>query len=544
MAGWLPLIIGFCVGGFCAWLFLRDRYSKRFADLENTTAKSMCAELDAHPDLRSKVVEMMPSWVKWPDWERAKFVNQIMTEVWPYAAKWASRDLPPILEGLIDFYKPAFVDSIKITTFDLGTIPALVTGMKFYHTDDDEVILEMEVKYIGDPTVVLQLAKGPLKIKTGVFNVQFFARVRVILAPLTETAPWFSALSLSFIDLPVMSYDLSGIGELSDAIPGMQQIIDTVVNGILNQVAVWPYRIVVPVLDQGTSVRTKVVGIVQVTLISASDVVDMDLGGGADMVVKMSLVTGKEVEKKAGGFKSKKVKTQGGNATFNQAYTFKIIDVNLQRIHLIAIDEDFGKDEIIGDAEVPILPLTSQPYESHEQIVELKRNGKRNGLLRLGFCYRPVEGSKGYDVSQHNVDQVLTAGELSGRQESIGRGHGGILYARVVRAKINTVKSRDLYCKLEVDGCDNVCTTKCKRGKVVHWDGDEEEVEFDVHGSLQDRSMLVTLMDRDRFTADDLLGTVKFNLNSVMQKGLHKDTWSLKGTKDGEVSLALRWLPY
>jgi hypothetical protein len=59
----------------------------------------------------------LPSWIQYPDFQRVQWVNTVMQQLWPYAARytanWADENIPQLLEQ----NKPAWMRSIKLHRF-------------------------------------------------------------------------------------------------------------------------------------------------------------------------------------------------------------------------------------------------------------------------------------------------------------------------------------------------------------------------------------------------------------------------------------------
>eukprot|EP00899_Mesostigma_viride_P005394 jgi/Mesvir1/14856/Mv05473-RA.2 len=541
----------------------------------------------------------------------------------------------------------------------------------------------MDIKFIGDPQVTMTVSKGPLSMSTGFTDVQFFARVRVILKPLTDRVPWFSALSLSFMEPPEMKYDLTGSANMVDAIPGCNSIVDDLITKVLKWVMVWPFRVITPILERTDGggwdysfLQPRVQGVVEVHVVDAYDVIDMDVGGGADVSVKLTLIgtSGPMV------FKTKKVATKKGACVINEKHSFNVVEPTSQVIRCKLVDIDFGSDDKIGLGQIPLQRAGENPYVPIEQVIDIKKDDRVNARLRVILTYRPLlrqHGAEGVDPSaeqgegaaatspqdgkeppasrrtslslapatplppfpapekhpggaagiagggasplgtagqavvppamaamapgngpQSNaggdntrnivgstagkpaaplppsataasvtdaapkartgmaaagsppstgVNSALPTSAPAGRSANAtsGRVHtGGMLYCKVVNAAVSARRSKSLYVVAEVDGVKGARKTGIKHGREAKWDMDWEELDFTIVGAADGKRLAVKLMDRDWFTSDGLMGSVSLMLDPVLQKGTHTETLKLQNGRDGEMTLALRWLPY
>ena len=158
------------------------------------------------------------------------------------------------------------VSGFKIEKTCLGRIPAQIKGIKVYDNyqsaDDiikDEIIMDCDVSYHGDATVQFTMHSMNAEIK----NLSFRGMARIVLKPLINTFPFIFGGELTFIKMPLLDYNLGGIGTFGD-LPVVSKIIRDVVENELKQRVLWPnrIRIMLPaVLPPSTSTTKTEMGI-------------------------------------------------------------------------------------------------------------------------------------------------------------------------------------------------------------------------------------------------------------------------------------------
>ncbi|CAF5082504.1 unnamed protein product, partial [Rotaria sp. Silwood1] len=132
----------------------------------------------------------LPSWVLFPDIERAEWINRIIKQAWPYANRYLDQAVfSDVLVRLVRGASSTLAD-FSFEKLDLGEIPPRIEGIKVY-TDNvrDQIIMDIEAIYTGDAIIKAKL-KG---IVCGIKNIQFVGDIRIILSPLINTIPLVGA---------------------------------------------------------------------------------------------------------------------------------------------------------------------------------------------------------------------------------------------------------------------------------------------------------------------------------------------------------------
>ncbi|CAF1165227.1 unnamed protein product [Adineta ricciae] len=282
-------------------------------------------------------LDELPSWVFFPDVERAEWVNRIIKQAWPYANKYLDKNVfHDIMIPLIRGTSSALSD-FSFERLDLGEVPPKIGGIKVY-TDNvrDQIMIDVEVFYAGDAHIKAKV-KG---IVCGIKDIQFVGELRIILSPLINTIPLFGALTYFFLRKPTIHFKLTDAGTLVD-IPGLNDLMLTQINDIVASLMVLPNRQVFQLVSDiqvGHLRWSNPQGVVRVFIIKARDLIKADINflgkGKSDPFVK--------------------VKAQG-----NVEHRTKTIDNTTDPEWNEAVyDEDPGKDDFIGRAQFPLKNLS------------------------------------------------------------------------------------------------------------------------------------------------------------------------------------------
>ncbi len=84
-------------------------------------------------------LDCFPSWVAFPDFERAEFVNDILRQLWPaiggYATTFVLQFIEPEVRRILDAMNLETVSGFQFKKVDVGSIPArFVFDAMYTHT--------------------------------------------------------------------------------------------------------------------------------------------------------------------------------------------------------------------------------------------------------------------------------------------------------------------------------------------------------------------------------------------------------------------------
>jgi hypothetical protein len=218
-------------------------------------------------------------------------------------------------------------------------------------------------------------------------DVQIFATARVTLKPLIPIFPCFSKIVVSLMERPYVDFGLKLLGGDLMAIPGVYGFVQDFIKDQVSQLYMWPKTLEIPVIDDPSAAK-KPVGILEVTVLRAKNLLKMDVLGKADPYVKFHLVN---------TLMSKKTHTKMNtlNPEWNETFKLLVQDPKSQSLELHVYDWDrIGTDEEMGMIVVPLQDLV----EFEQKTLDLNllknddpnddRNKKARGVLTVGLLYK------------------------------------------------------------------------------------------------------------------------------------------------------------
>ena len=124
--------------------------------------------------LHSLGFDNLPTWVTFPDVERAEWVNVILRKVWPKFEEITNQVAKLLVEPKVnEILKRLSIKGLNLETLSgfkikqvvLGNIPARVQGIKVYERNvaRDELVVDVEVMYAGDARVKFALQASILE---------------------------------------------------------------------------------------------------------------------------------------------------------------------------------------------------------------------------------------------------------------------------------------------------------------------------------------------------------------------------------------------
>ena len=260
-----------------------------------------------------------------------------------------------------------------------------VSGIRSGPTEPgaDSVVLDVEIRIAGaDPIVLLcvELVTGQT-LMLQLAALQVTARLRLKLASLCATPPFFGAVCVSFMEQPFVDFQLGPLQGDVMAIPGLDSLVRSEARKALATM-IWPSRLVVPVLSSEESLSASLqawpTGVVmarapscpaapgeamrlsdaslptrtQVRLLRARHLPRVDVGFGACIDPFFVLhVTGGDTE----AVSLRRFNTQ--QPSYRQLFALSVVDPQTQTLVLQLFDSNSkleGGDMQVGIATLPL----------------------------------------------------------------------------------------------------------------------------------------------------------------------------------------------
>ncbi|RUS77875.1 hypothetical protein EGW08_014349, partial [Elysia chlorotica] len=303
-------------------------------------------------------VEDLPSWVYFPDVERAEWVNKIVRQMWPYIGEMVEKILREKVEPSIKKSLPSALQSFTFSTIDLGDIPPRTGGIKVYsQLKRDEIYMDLELNYSGDCDIAVAI-KG---INAGIKDLRLHGTVRVVFKPLINRPPLIGGMRVFFLNNPDLDFDLTSLANAFD-IPGLSDMLHSIIMEQIANLMVLPN--VLPIkLAEGIDLNKlkypQPQGVIRITVIEAKDLVAEDISiigkGTSDPYVVLRV-----------GSKSVKttVKDKTLSPVWNETFEMIVDSADGQLLYIEVFDDDQGsKDDELGRTSMDLSILKEIGFE-------------------------------------------------------------------------------------------------------------------------------------------------------------------------------------
>lgn len=483
------------------------------------------------------------------DHESLEWINSFMVKFWPIFA-------PPLCESIINSVDqvlststPAFLDSLRMKTFVLGTKPPRLEHVKTYPKSEDNIVL-MDWKFSFNPNDVADLTSRQLKNKINpkvVLEVRVgkgmiskgldvivedfaFSGIMRVKMKLQIPFPHVEKAEICFLGRPEIDYVCKPLGGDMfgfdiNFIPGLEGFILEQIHGNLEPIMYDPhvFPIEIAKIMAGSAVETAI-GVVQITLHGGQGLKNADKFSGNPDPYALVSINGRDTVGKT------KTIHETGNPRWNE--TINVIVTSLKDSLTVSVHDynEYRKDKQLGVATFALERLEAETV--HENMhIEVMEGGKARGIIQADVRFFPViEGEKLPDGTASAVPESNTgiakftveqAKELDGSKSMIGQ--------------LNP------YAVLLLNGKEVQISQKLKRTNNPIWPNATKELLITDRKSA--KLGLVIKDDRD-IAADPILGTYQVKLNDMIElMGKGQEWYHLAGAGSARAKMTLQWKP-
>lgn len=534
--GIVSTILGFCGFGVGISIGLLIGYYL-FIYFQPTDVKDPIVRPLVEQDSKTlqRLLPEIPQWVKNPDYDRVDWLNKFIENMWPYLdkaiCKTAKNIAKPIIAEQIPKYK---IDSVEFEALTLGSLPPTFQGMKVYATDEKELIMELSMKWAGNPNITVAVKAFGLKATVQVVDLQVFAAPRITLKPLVPSFPCFANIFVSLMEKPHVDFGLKLLGADVMAIPGLYRLVQELIKDQVANMYLWPKTLEVPIMDPAKAMK-KPVGILSVKVVRAMKLKKKDLMGASDPYVKMKLSEDKLPSKKT------TVKHKNLNPEWNEEFNMVVKDPESQALEVNVYDwEQVGKHDKMGMNVIPLKELT--PDEPKVLTLDLLKNmdpndvqnEKSRGQIVLEALYKPFKDTEiPKDLEDPNAIEKAPEGTPAG---------GGLLVIIVHEAQeVEGKHHTNPYVRLLFRGEERK-TKYVKKNRDPRW---EEEFQFMLEEPpTNDRIHVEVVSTSSRMGLlhpKETLGYVDINLSDVVSNKRINEKYHLIDSKNGKIQIELQW---
>ncbi|KAI2626304.1 C2 domain-containing protein [Xylaria nigripes] len=483
------------------------------------------------------------------DHESLEWINSFLVKFWPIYQPVLAETIINSVDQVLSSSTPAFLDSLKLKTFTLGSKPPRMDHVKTYpKAEDDTVIMDWkfsftpndtvdmtsrQIKNKINPKIVLEIRIGKAMISKGldvIVEDMAFSGVMRLKIKLQFPFPHIEKVEMCFLERPTIDYVCKPLGGETfgfdiNFIPGLESFIQEQIHANLAPMMYAPnvFPIEVAKLLSGTPVD-QAIGVVAVTLHGAQGLKNPDkFSGNTDPYAVFTL------NKRAPLAQTKTIRDTP-NPRWNETHYIIITSFNDSLDIMVYDYNDIRKDKELGVASFPLERLEELEVYENERI-ELIANGKARGILNADIRFFPV------------LEEVTLP---DGKVEPPPEKNTGILRYKVEQAKdLDGTKSLvgllNPYAALLLNGKEVHQTKKLKRTNNPIWDDGSKEI------MITDRKgakLGLAIKDERDIAGDQLVGTYQIKLDDMlemMEKG--HEWYNLSGVHTGRVKLTAQWKP-
>ncbi|GAA5810280.1 hypothetical protein MFLAVUS_003700 [Mucor flavus] len=495
------------------------------------------------------------------DVETVGWMNLFLSRFWLIFEPVLSAQVIGQVDTILAENTPSFLDSIRMSSFTLGTKAPSVDGIKVYPTSAPDVVcmdwkfsfipndvLDMtkrEAQNKVNPKIVLTIRVGKGMIGAGMpvllEDIAFSGTMRIKLKLFNEM-PHVKTVEVSFLEKPHFDYVLKPVGGDTfgfdiNSIPGLQTFIQDQVHANLGPMMYAPnvFTLDVAAMMAGGVDLEAANGVLAVTLYSANGLKANDLFGSLDpyCVFKVGDIHNPELART-------NAVENSNNPKWNETHFVLLNNLNDMFCFQI-MDRNSGRN----DAEVGVANLSLKDIKESDNAIEglnlvVLRSGKPVGEIKADVRYFPVA------LPEKKEDgTIIPAAESNSGVvrfsvldcKDIG---GAITGKKGVIPIIGSGGNVDAYAIVKVNGQVKLRTNTFKRSVNPRWN---KFVEFFV-ADKSNMNLEVTIMNAVDFGDDTVLGTWSSSLldmedQLVKQKN---DWWSVTGGT-GKIHLNMTWKP-
>ncbi|XP_026169727.1 extended synaptotagmin-2 isoform X2 [Mastacembelus armatus] len=301
----------------------------------------------------------LPPWVHYPDVERVEWLNKTVKQMWPFICQFLEKLFKETIEPAVQNANP-HLSSFCFTRIDMGEKPLRVNGVKVYteNVDKRQVIMDLQISFVGNTEIDVDIKK--YYCRAGIKSIQLHGVMRVVMEPLLGDMPLVGALSVFFLNKPMLDISWTGLTNMLD-IPGVNGLCDSIIQDIINSQMVLPNSIRIPLVGdtQLAQLRFPVPkAVLRIHFIEAQDLLSKDtfmkglIKGKSDPYGIISIGTKQ--------FKSKVIQ-ENLNPKWNEVYEALVYDnAGVKIVDIELFDEDTDDDDFLGRLMIDIDQLQNE----------------------------------------------------------------------------------------------------------------------------------------------------------------------------------------
>ncbi|KAL8054501.1 hypothetical protein ABFS82_05G142200 [Erythranthe guttata] len=555
MGFFVGYVLGFGLGmglivGFARFQNIRSKHRTDLAQLIAAFARMTVQDLrKLFPDDQS-----YPAWVVFSDKHKLTWLNHHLDKIWPYVDQAASEIIRNAVEPILEQYRSSIMSSLKFSKLTLGTVAPQFTGVSIIEGESNEIIMELELQWDGNPNIVLDIKTRvgvalPIQVK----NIGFTGVFRLIFKPLVDEFPCFGAICYSLRQKKSLDFTLKVVGGDVSSIPGISDALEETIRNAVEDFT-WPVRQIIPILAGDYSyLELKPVGTLEVKLIEAKELTNKDIIGKSDPFVELFIRPLRD------RIQTSKTINNQTNPIWNEHFEFVVEDFSTQHLTIRVYDnEGIQTSEFIGCAQLPLAELepgkVKDVWLKLVKDLDIQRDQKNRGKVHLEILYYPLNGeSELYNPFDpdfrltlvekafkhaNDTDPLKSASPM--KRDVIIR---GVLSVTVISAEnlpaTDLFGKSDPFVELTMKKSDQKNKTRVVSDTLnPEWN---QTFEFVVEDGLHEL-LILEVYDHDTF-GKEKMGRCIMTLTRAILEQEFRDTFPIDGTESGRLNLRLKWTP-
>ncbi|KAJ2708893.1 Tricalbin-2, partial [Coemansia spiralis] len=507
--------------------------------------------------------------------ESAGWLNEFVTRFWLMFEPSLSRMVIDIVDPILAQNTPGFLDSLRLTTFTLGTKAPRIDGMRTYSEleDRNQIVMDWHASFTPNdltdvpavlrenrvnPKVVLTVRVGKGFIGAGmpilVENMVFKGKMQVKLQ-LGPVFPHVRTAEVCFLERPTIDFSLKPVGgdtlgfDIAH-IPGLRTFILDMMHSTIGPMFYAPNRFTIDVeqiISGAVANIPSAKGVLIVHMHGARGLPKMDTFGKADPYVKISTIKHPEHSDRT------EMIEKTLSPSWNQKL-FLLIYSKTDTINMEVFDwNNVGKDDKIGFVSYPMRDLLEEP-EVQGVTMPIKMGETERGNLTFDMSYFPVSVRTTQAATVDAEGNPLDPAVEAAREEEEGGGDDSYepdvvsntgLLRLFVRSASNLAATPALARKLCVRGearINGKVAIECP--EVKNTDAPSWELGKEVF--VPDRDCAIIHLRLVDASNNRTLGTLRVKLDDALayQSGENGSDWHpLIGHPTGKVRLNVKWRP-
>ncbi|GAA5958373.1 hypothetical protein JCM3765_004810 [Sporobolomyces pararoseus] len=475
------------------------------------------------------------------DVESATWINLFLQRFWLIYEPVLSQTIVASVDQVLSVSTPAFLDSIRMTTFTLGTKPPHLDHVRtFPDTEDDIVLMEMKLSFVPNDVLDMTHAQSARKVNPKiVLNVRFgvgpaklgkdiivedlmFTGVIRIKLKLVNNFPHIQTVDLSFMQPPSFDFVLKPVGFDLSILPGLTPFITSTVHSILGPMMYDPnsFTLNLEQLLSGAPLDTAI-GVLAITVHNGRGIKSTKLGGGnPDPYISFAINGRAELARTS---------TCHSTATPRWKNETKYILLNNlnETLTMTVFDENLNRSDSNCGVTLFDLKTLEQDGEQTDVSGEIQLEGKPRGRIRFDAVFSPVL-----------IPKKLPDGTL----EPVPETSSGVVRLVVHAGKDLDSRGRAInpFFKVTLNDRPIHRSQTLKRTPNPIW---ERPTEFLVT-SKPSAVIGLEVMDDNSILSDSRLGIFKIKLQDVLESNKKGNDWfPLSNCRSGKVRITAEWKP-